>query len=56
MIGQFHDEVIALVKLGDEATTKATMENSIKKVNEATNLNVPLGIDANFGKDYAEIH
>ena len=55
-IGQFHDEIIALVKEGDEDVTKSTMEQAIEKVNEKLNLNVPLGVDAQFGKTYAHIH
>ena len=55
-IGQFHDEIIALVKEGDEDVTKTTMEQAIEKVNEKLTLNVPLGVDAQFGKTYAHIH
>lgn len=55
-IGQFHDEIIALVKEGNEDVTKATMEQAIEKVNEKLTLNVPLGVDAQFGKTYAHIH
>lgn len=55
-IGQFHDEIIALVKEGDEDVTKSTMEKAIEKVNEKLTLNVPLGVDAQFGKTYAHIH
>jgi hypothetical protein len=32
------------------------MDISIDKTNEKVNLNVPLGIDVQFGKNYAEIH
>ena len=55
-IGQFHDEIIALVHSGDEDHTAKIMEVSIEKLNEKMRLNVPLGIDAQFGKNYAEIH
>ena len=55
-IGQFHDEIIAIVKHGDEERTKATMEGAIEKLNEKLKLNVPLGVDAQFGKTYADIH
>jgi hypothetical protein len=56
IIGQFHDEVIALVKEGEEQKTEHIMNTSIQKTNERVNLNVELGIDYSFGKNYAEIH
>ena len=55
-IGQFHDEIIALVGKGAEDATKQTMETAITKLNDRLKLNVPLGIDAQFGTNYAEIH
>lgn len=55
-IGQFHDEVIALVKEGEEIETAMNMEYSIQELNAELNLNVPLGVDAQFGDSYADIH
>ena len=55
-IGQFHDEVVVLVKEGFEDWTKTQMEISISKTNESIKLNVDLGIDVQFGNTYAEIH
>jgi hypothetical protein len=55
-IGQFHDEVIVLVKEGEEQTTQRKMEAAIDLLNEELQLNVPLGIDVQFGKTYADIH
>jgi len=55
-VGQFHDEIIAVVKHGDEERTKTTMEKAIEKLNEKLKLNVPLGVDAQFGNTYADIH
>ena len=55
-IGQFHDEIIALVQEGEEEQTKATMEQAIENLNQKLELNVPLGVDAQFGKSYADIH
>ena len=55
-IGQFHDEIIALVEVGKEQQTKEIMEGAICKLNRKLGLNVKLGIDAQFGKTYAEIH
>jgi hypothetical protein len=55
-IGQFHDEIIALVSEGEEEKTKVTMEQAIENLNNNLELNVPLGVDAQFGKTYADIH
>jgi len=55
-IGQFHDEVIAVVPLGQEQYTHDTMKQAVQKVNEKLSLNVPLGCDVQFGNTYAEIH
>ena len=55
-IGQFHDEIIALVPEGNEEQTKATMEQAIENLNNNLEINVPLGVDAQFGKTYADIH
>lgn len=55
-IGQFHDEVIAVVPLGQEQQVHDTMKEAVKKVNEKLQLNVPLGCDVQFGNTYAEIH
>ena len=55
-IGQFHDEIIALVPEGNEEQTKTTMEQAIENLNKKLELNVPLGVDAQFGKTYADIH
>ena len=55
-IGQFHDEIIALTKEGEEQQTQKTMEAAIQKVNDKIQLNVDLGIDAQFGRTYADVH
>jgi DNA polymerase I-like protein with 3'-5' exonuclease and polymerase domains len=56
VIGQFHDEVAVVVKLGDETKTEDTLKQAIQKLNGKLNLNVPLDVDVQFGKTYAEIH
>jgi hypothetical protein len=55
-IGQFHDEVIVLVKDGDQDKTENLMKTSIQNLNDKLQLNVELGIDVQFGNTYAEIH
>lgn len=41
IVGQFHDEVIALVKEGDRIKTETIMESSIQSTNDKVKLNVP---------------
>ena len=55
-IGQFHDEIIALVKEGEEGEVEKIMHNAAVKLNDKVKLNVPLGTDVQFGKTYANIH
>jgi len=55
-VGQFHDEVIALVKEGDQGAVEKTMHAAAVKLNEKVKLNVPLGTDVQFGNTYADIH
>ena len=55
-IGQFHDEVIVLTKEGDEDKVENIMNMAIDNVNQDLQLNVPLGVDAQFGRTYADIH
>ena len=55
-IGQFHDEIIVLVEAGKEQETEATMKAAIASVNKRIQLNVDLGVDAQFGSTYADIH
>ena len=55
-IGQFHDEVIVLTKIGDEEYTTRIMKEAVGKLNTKLSLNVPLGTDVQFGKNYSEIH
>jgi hypothetical protein len=55
-IGQFHDEIITLVKEGEEGNVEKIMHEAAIKLNEEVKLNVPLGTDVQFGKTYASIH
>ena len=56
VIGQFHDETISLVKLGDEEKTSKILKDAIHKVNKVLKLNRDLDCDVCFGNNYAEIH
>jgi hypothetical protein len=55
-IGQFHDEIIAVVKLGDEDRTKDIINKAAEMLNDKVKLNVPLGAEVQFGNTYADIH
>jgi hypothetical protein len=55
-VGQFHDEIIALVKEGEESNVEAIMHEAAIQLNDKVKLNVPLGTDVQFGKTYADIH
>ena len=55
-IGQFHDEIVSLVKVGSEKQTERLMHWAATKLNEKVQLNVPLGADVQFGDTYASIH
>jgi hypothetical protein len=55
-VGQFHDEIIALVKEGDEGNVEGIMHEAATQLNDEVKLNVPLGTDVQFGKTYADIH
>jgi hypothetical protein len=55
-IGQFHDEAIFLVRLGDETKTSAVVYKAMDKTNEKLKLNVTLSTSPEFGDNYSEIH
>lgn len=55
-IGQFHDETITRVKLGEEGETYEGMKDAIHAVNQRLKLNVDLDVDPQFGQRYSEIH
>lgn len=56
IIGQFHDEIILLVKEGWRNEVKEYLHYCIDKTNKQLGLNRELGIDVQFGKNYSEIH
>jgi DNA polymerase I-like protein with 3'-5' exonuclease and polymerase domains len=55
-VGQFHDEVIAPVKVGQEQEVYGKMKKAIEEVNQKLQLNVSLDVDPQFGGRYSEIH
>ena len=55
-VGQFHDEIITLVEEGNEDKEENIMTMAIDQVNQKVQLNVALGVDAQFGRTYADVH
>ena len=56
IIGQFHDEIIALVKKGHREKVTAHLKRAMKQLNEMLMLNRELDCSVDFGNNYAEIH
>ena len=54
--GQFHDEIILSLKLSNKNNIKKKLFRSIEDTNKLLKLNRPLGIDVQFGKNYAKVH
>ena len=56
VIGQMHDEWIALVKVGNRERMIKHVADAMDKTNAKLKLNRELGCDVQFGNDYSEIH
>lgn len=56
LIGQMHDEVIGLIKVGYRDFVVKTFKDAIKETNEILKLNRELDVDVDFGDRYSEIH
>nr|UZT29036.1 DNA polymerase [Nucleocytoviricota sp.] len=56
IVGQFHDESINVVRKGEEREHTSVLNWAVTKLNEKLKLNVELGIDVQYGNNYAEIH
>jgi DNA polymerase I-like protein with 3'-5' exonuclease and polymerase domains len=56
IIGQFHDESINLIRKGEEKEHTEILKWAVQKLNEQLKLNVELGIDVQYGNNYAEVH
>lgn len=54
--GQFHDEIIAPVPIGNEDATEALCNEAISETNKQLKLNIELGISVQFGSRYSDIH
>ena len=56
IIGQMHDEIIGLVKLGCRDRVSAIINNAMDNTNNLLQLNRELGCDVQFDTTYAGIH
>ena len=56
IIGQFHDESINLVKVGEQNEHSNSLTWAIEKLNQELKLNVDLGIDIQYGQRYSDVH
>lgn len=56
LCGQWHDEQLNPVKIGEESNHKTVLKDAIEKTNDRIKLNVPLDVDVNFGPSYSSVH
>lgn len=56
LTGQFHDEVVLEIKKGSRERAKQLLFGAIEELNKRLKLNRELGIDVQFGSNYAQIH
>jgi len=56
MTAQFHDEIVACLKLGHQEAYSKILKDAIGVVNNKLKLNVDLNVDIAFGENYAKIH
>lgn len=56
IIGQMHDEIIGLVKVGNRDRVNAIINDAMNETNNNLQLNVMLGCDVQYGQSYADIH
>jgi len=56
VVSQFHDEILIEVDIGKEEETEALLKEAMVMTNDKLKLNVPLGIDVQFGKNYGQVH
>ena len=54
--GQFHDEIILELKVGNRDAMTKILKDSIADVNKELKLDRELGCDVGYGRDYSEIH
>ena len=50
------DEWLGLIEEVQEGLTDKKVKDSIDKLNKSLKLNVPIGADSQYGKNYASVH
>ncbi len=56
VVAQFHDEIVVEVDLGKEEETETLLKEAMVMTNNKLKLNVPLGVDVQFGENYGMVH
>jgi DNA polymerase I-like protein with 3'-5' exonuclease and polymerase domains len=56
LTASFHDEQIIEVKEGNREKATKLLKDAIQRVNDKLKLNVPLGVEVQFGHRYSQIH
>lgn len=56
VVGQFHDEIVCLVRTGKREKLTKFLKGCMKLANEELKLNRELDISIDFGGSYSEIH
>ena len=56
IVGQFHDEIILMLKEKDKKKCEEILNKAIDKTNKHVSLSVKLYIDYKFGKRYGDVH
>lgn len=56
IVGQFHDEYVAVIKKGGRQRMIKHAQEAIRKTNEELKLNRELGMEIQFGERYDQIH
>jgi hypothetical protein len=56
LIGQFHDEIVGLLKVEHKERAKKVVRWAIEQTNKELKLNRELDVDIQFGINYAQIH
>jgi len=53
---QIHDECVIVIKKEEREELSKYLKQCVAELNEKIKLNVPIEIDFQFGKNYADIH
>lgn len=56
LCGQYHDELIAPVTIGNESRMQQTIKDSMDEANKELQMKIEFGISVQFGDRYSDIH